>query len=183
MGQIALLRAGRAEGRAVTGLPLLAPGAIDSAAQEAIEGWFLPPPWDRARLLASPGPATLETAQILAAGRRVETDHRLLAWRSPLDDAKSPDLQSRTPPTAEAPQAILIRLRPLLTALAEREAPTLVIAPVAVARAIIAAAHDWDHRGSPPFRLRRGELHPLSLTSQGTPYPAGAPILLMPREP
>ncbi|MEO1274429.1 MAG: histidine phosphatase family protein [Pseudomonadota bacterium] len=199
MVELALIRHGRTAWNRDHRLQGRTDVPLDQEGLAEVETWILPPPWDRAQLIASPLSRAKETAQALAHGRPVEIAPRLSemnfgAWEGKrgADLLADPHSGFRhveewgwafEPPGGEAPQALRNRLQPLLCSLSERDHPVLAITHIGVIRVLLAMAHDWDFRGAAPFRVKRGWLYPLRLTAQGTPYPSGPAIRLDRRPP
>jgi len=154
-------------------------------AREALMALRLPPPWDRARVIASPLARAAETARLLVRDHPVETDTRLVelgygAW----EGSRTPDLLAdprsgfvpierwgweRRPPGGESPADGLARVAPLLAEIAKTGRPTLLIFHRALMRAILARAWQWDFDRPEPFSIKRGRLYPLVLDPRGHP--------------
>lgn len=161
---------------------------LTDAARHALAGLALPPPWDAARIVASPLGRAAETARLLARGRDFETDARLAEmswgdWEGLLAADLIADPASgyvhveawgwhRRPPGGESPWEVWQRIRPALAELAAQGRPAVVISHRAAMRAILARAWGWDYDRPEPFRIRRARLYPLTLDADGTP---GAP--------
>lgn len=161
---------------------------LTGAARERLATLALPPPWDRARLIASPLSRAEETARLIARGRAFETDARLVemswgAWEGVLAEELIADPASgyvhveewgwhRAPPGGESPWQVWERIRPLLAEIAANGRPAVLIGHRAAMRVILARAWDWNYDAPEPFRIKRARLYPLTLLSDGTP---GAP--------
>lgn len=161
---------------------------LTEAARESLAALVLPPPWDAARLIASPLTRAAETARLLARGRPFETDARLAemswgAWEGVLVEALIADAASgyvhvedwgwhRRPPGGESPWQVWQRIQPALAEIAAEGRPAVLIGHRASMRTILARAWDWNYDAPEPFRIRRARLYPLTLRADGTP---GAP--------
>lgn len=145
----------------------------------------LPPPWDAARLIASPLSRASETARLLARGNAFETDPRLAemswgAWEGTLIADLLADAASgyvhveqwgwhRRPPEGESPWDVWERIRPALAEIAAAGRPAVLITHRAAMRAILARAWGWNFDAPEPFRIKRARLYPLTLAADGTP--------------
>jgi len=167
----------------------------DEARQE-LHGLAIPAPWDTARIIASPLLRAAETARILARGRPVANDPRLVEinygeWEGQhgadlLADPNSGYVNvedggwHRRPPGGESPWDVWQRVRPALAEIAAGAAPALLIVHRALMRVILARAWDWDYDRPEPFRIKRGRLYPLTLLPDGTPTAPEEPARLEP---
>jgi len=165
--------------------------ALTDAARATLRGLAMPAPWNGARLIASPLARARETAELLAAGRRVETDARLVelswgAWEGRTADDLLADPTANFRPThewgpdAKAPDGESAReawrrLRPALVEVAAGSA-AVIVTHKALMRLILTRAAD----GAPP-EIKRGRLYPLTLRPSGLPREPGAPARLEPR--
>jgi probable phosphoglycerate mutase len=179
-------RARRLQGR--TDRPLTA------EARATLAGLAPPPPWDRARVIASPLARARDTATALWPA--VETDARLMeldygGWEGRSIDALLADPDSgyvsfdrwgwdRRAPGGESPADARARVAPLLAELAADGRPALLVAHRGLMRAILAAAHGWDYDRPEPFAIKRGRLHLVTLDATGRPAP-GPTLRLTPR--
>jgi probable phosphoglycerate mutase len=172
---------------------------LTAEARAALRGLALPPPWDRADLWASTLSRARETAAILARGRRVCCDPRLVelaqgAWEGRVTRDLIADPASgyahverwgwhrRPPGGGESPADGLIRALPALAEIAAAGAPAVIVTHRALMRALLARAWGWDYDRPEPFEIRRGRLYPLALGPDGTPHAPGAPVRLAARE-
>ena len=193
MPQIALIRhfptawnaEQRLQGR--TDIPL-----TDAAAAE-LAGLALPPPWDRARLIASPLTRAAATAEILAQGRPVTHDDRLVeiswgVWEGrQAKDLLADPLSGFRPthewdadtcaPGGESQRQAWTRVRPALQEIAQDPAPAVLVIHKALMRLILGTACNWQ--GMPEIKRRR--LYPLILRSTGLPRQPGQPVRLIAR--
>lgn len=165
-------------------------------ARTRLRGLAIPPPWDDARLISSPLSRADETARLLARGRTIVHDPRLveLSWgdwegrhgAELLADPSSDyvDIEHwgwhRRPPGGESPWDVWERVRPALAELAADPAPALLITHRALMRVILARAWDWNYDSPEPFRIKRGHLYPLTLGPDGTPTAPEQPQRLAP---
>lgn len=149
----------------------------------------LPAGWEGAAILASPLARAAETARVLAGGRPVATDPRLVemdfgGWEGRL----ATDIETRPdhrpveewgrdfrPPGGESPAEMTARLRPLLAGIA---GPALLVTHRGVIRCILAMATGWDWLGAEPFRVRSRALHPVLLDPAGRPVAIEPPVKL-----
>ena len=158
---------------------------LTEEARARLAGLDLPPPWDAARIVASPLSRAEETARLLARGRPVALDARLVemswgAWEGLLAEALVADPGSgyvhveewgwhRRPPEGESPWEVWQRVRPLLAELAADGRPAVLIGHRAAMRVILARAWGWDYDAPEPFRIKRARLYPMTLSADGTP--------------
>lgn len=190
MTRIALMRhyptawnaAQRLQGR--TDVPLT------DQARATLSGLAMPPPWDRARLIASPLSRAVETARILAAGRTLEIDPRLVelswgAWegRCAGDLERDPAANFRPThlwgpddraPDGESLEEAWVRIRPALVAVAAGP-PAVLVIHKALMRLVLRRA------GVAEPEIKRGRLYPLTLGADGTPGTPERPARLLPR--
>ena len=171
---------------------------LTEEARTALKGLALPPPWDAARLIASPLSRARETAEILARGRAVEIEPRLVemswgAWegrhgRELIEDPASGYVHveqwgwHRRPPGGESPWEVWERVRPALAEIAAAGRPAVLVAHRALMRVVMARAWGWNYDSPEPFRIRRARLYPMRLGPNGTPLAPGEPVKLVPRE-
>ena len=167
----------------------------DEARQE-LHGLAIPAPWDTARIIASPLSRAAETARILARGRPVANDARLVEisygeWEGQhgadlLADPNSGYVNvedggwHRRPPGGESHWEAWERVQPALAEIAAGAAPALLISHRALMRVILARAWGWDYDRPEPFRIKRGRLYPLTLLPDGTPTAPEEPARLEP---
>lgn len=164
---------------------------LTEEARRTLKGLALPAPWDTARIVTSTLSRARETAEILAQGRPVETDARLVelswgAWeghtahkllKDPANGFRpthewGPDTKA---PDGESGREAWARVRPMLEELAAGP-PVLIVTHKALMRLILAragAGHDPE--------IKRGRLYPLTLRPSGLPRDPGAPLRLVPR--
>ncbi|TVQ56314.1 MAG: histidine phosphatase family protein [Rhodobacteraceae bacterium] len=154
-----------------------------------------PPPWDRARVVASPLSRAQETARALWPA--VETDARLVeldwgAWeglrpRDLLADPASGFVPmerwgwTRRPPGGESPADGWARVAPLLAEIAADGRATALVLHRGLMRVILAEAHGWRYDAPEPFAIKRGRLCPLALTREGRPVAPAEPVRLIAR--
>ncbi|MBP2302153.1 histidine phosphatase family protein [Azospirillum picis] len=177
-------REGRIQGR--TDIPL------DEEGRERVGRRVLPDGWRDAVLHASPLSRAVETAGLLAAGRPIRTDARLVEmdwgdWegRRGVDLRADPasgyrDLEEWgwdfRPPGGESPADVRGRLGGWLAERAGEGAPAhLVVTHIGVIRVALALAWGWDFRGPPPLLVKRDRLYAMTLADDGTLRPAGGP--------
>jgi probable phosphoglycerate mutase len=163
-------------------------------ARAALAALAPPPPWDRARAIASPLARARDTAAALWPA--FDTDPRLMeldygGWegRSIDDLLADPDSRyvafdrwgwDRRAPGGESPRDAWARVASLLAEIAAGGRPTVLVAHRGLMRAILAVAHGWDYDRPEPFAIRRGRLHLVTLDAAGAPAP-GPTLRLAPR--
>lgn len=161
------------------------------AAREMLAGLCLPAPWDRARIVASTLGRAAETARLLADGRPVTLDARIIElgfgdWegRQTAELAADPALRYRPSsewgpddraPGGESPAEAWLRLAPALAEIAAAPDPALVVTHKSVMRLILRRA------GMAEPEIKRGRLYPLHLDAAGTPCDPGPPVRLVAR--
>lgn len=167
---------------------------LTDAARETLRALMLPPPWDTARIVASPLSRAFETAKILAQGRRVDTDERLVEqswgdWEGQqayklLADPNSgftpthdwgPDTKA---PNGESAREAWARTRPALAAIAETGQRTLIVTHKALMRRIMLNADPSDMP-----EIKRARLYPIDLGKTGLPRKIHPPTRLIARAP
>ena len=169
---------------------------LTDESRQQLHGLAIPAPWDTARIIASPLSRADETARILARGRAVILDPRLIEmsfgeWEGLhgaylLADPTSGYVNvedwgwHRRPPGGESPWDVWQRVRPALAEIAAGAAPALLITHRALMRVILARAWDWNYDSPEPFRIKRGRLYPLTLLADGTPTAPEEPARLEP---
>ena len=169
---------------------------LTDESRQQLHGLAIPAPWNSARIIASPLSRADETARILARGRAVALDSRLIeigfgAWEGLhgadlLADPKSGYVNvedwgwHRRPPGGESPWDVWERVQPVLAEIAAAGTPTLLIAHRALMRVIMARAWDWNYDSPEPFKIKRGRIYPLTLLPDGTPTAPEDPGVLEP---
>ena len=169
---------------------------LTDAARQELHGLAIPAPWDTARIIASPLLRAAETARILARGRPVANDPRLVEisygeWEGQhgadlLADPNSGYVNvedggwHRRPPGGESPWDVWQRVRPALAEIAVEANPALLIVHRALMRVILARAWGWNYDSPEPFKIKRGRLYPLTLLPDGTPTAPEEPDRLEP---
>jgi len=169
---------------------------LTEAARETLRELAIPPPWNAARIIASPLKRADETARILARGRPVALDPRLVeiaygAWEGRrgvdlLADPASGYVHvedagwHHRPPGGESPWDVWERVRPALAEIAADRAPALLIVHRALMRVILARAWGWNYDSPEPFKIKRGRIYPMTLAPDGTPLAPEDPDRLVP---
>lgn len=192
---LALLRHGRTAWNRAQRLQGRSDQPLDEEGRAELADRRAPPPWDRARLVASPLVRARDTAALIAPGRPIETDERLIEldfgdWegRRGADLLREPGSGYRhiedwgwsfAPPGGEALTALRDRVSGFLADAAGRAEPVLAVCHINVMRVILAQAHGWDFDGPAPFQIKRARLYPIRLSADGRPAPAGDPIRLI----
>lgn len=167
---------------------------LTEAAREKLRALALPPPWDIARLVASPLSRARETAEILAAGREVATDSRLVeqswgVWEGRLSHELLMEPESNfvptheidwdfRPPKGESQADVWARTKAALADLAQAGHPAVVVTHKAAMRVILSQAAQI-----PPgeTEIKRGRLYPIALAPDGTPSAPAPAVRLVPR--
>lgn len=170
---------------------------LTGEARARLAGLALPPPWDAARIVASPLARAAETARALAGGDAFETEPRLIEmswgdWEGRLAEELIADPASgyvhvedwgwhRRPPGGESPWEVWTRIRPALAEVAAAGRPAVLIGHRAAMRAVLARAWGWNYDAPEPFRIRRARLYPLTLLADGTPTAPEEAVALVAR--
>jgi probable phosphoglycerate mutase len=168
---------------------------LTDTARQTLHGLAIPPAWDAARIIASPLKRADETARILARGRPVALDPRLVeiaygAWegRRGIDLLADPNSGyvhvedagwHLRPPGGESPWEVWGRVRPALAEIAADPAPALLIVHRALMRVVLARAWGWDYDCPEPFRIKRGRIYPMTLAPDGAPSAPADPVRLV----
>jgi probable phosphoglycerate mutase len=171
---------------------------LTDEAREALAGLAIPAPWHVARIIASPLKRAAETARLLARGRPVKHEPRLveLSWgdwegkrgKDLLADPESGYVHvehwtwHRRAPGGESPWDVWERIRPVLAEIAADATPALIIAHRGLMRVVLARAWGWNYDSPEPFKIKRGRLYPLTLMPDGTPTAPQEPTRLVPLE-
>lgn len=171
-------RAGRIQGR--TDIPL------DEDAKTSLGHLTLPPPWDKAVLVASPLARAIQTAELIA-NRTPQSIPQLIemdwgAWEGKRgEDLLADDTSGYRhieewgwqyrPPGGESPQEVLDRLMPWVLSLS---GDTVAICHIGIMRVMMAKATGWNFEGPAPFRIKRNrlfvlEIHADQLSVSGEP--------------
>ncbi|HUS52829.1 MAG TPA: histidine phosphatase family protein [Thermohalobaculum sp.] len=153
--------------------------------RQKLRALAIPAPWNAARIIASPLSRATETAHILARGRAVTPDPRLVEinfgkWEGMhgvdlLADPNSGYVNvedsgwHRRAPNGESPWDVWERVQPALAEIAADPAPALLIVHRALMRVILARAWDWHFDSPEPFKIKPGRIYPLTLLPDGTP--------------
>ncbi len=161
-----------------------------------LAGLRLPSPWDRAEIVASTLVRARDTAELLADGRPVRLDPRLVeqdwgAWEGLQAAALEADPESGfvpshlmppefRPPGGESQRDMLARLRPALAEIGQTRRRTLVVAHKAVMRALLREATGVPAEAEAP-EIKRARLYPVLCDASGRLSDPGAPMRLVPR--
>ncbi len=154
-----------------------------------------PPPWDAARVIASPLSRAQDTAAALWPA--FETDPRLteLDWGA-WEGRRGVDLLAdpasgyahvehwgwdRRPPGGESPGDAWARIAPALADIAAEGRDAALVIHRGVMRVILARAHGWDFDRPEPFAIRRARLYTVTLDRDGLPRAAGPEARLLTR--
>ncbi len=162
-------------------------------ARATLTGLRMQQPWDRARLLSSPLSRARETAALLADGRQVSTDPRLVElswgeWEGCLaQDLLADPAQNFRPthewswtmhaPGGESARDAWARVKPALADIASDPEPAVVVMHKALMRLILGIACAWRN----PPQIKRGRLYPICLRESGQPYALQDPVRLEPK--
>ena len=169
---------------------------LTDEARQQLHDLAIPAPWATVRIIASPLARADETARILARGRDVALDPRLVEisfgeWEGLhgadlLADPNSGYVNvedwgwHRSAPGGESPWDVWERVRPVLTEIAADGTPALLIVHRALMRVVLARAWDWNYDSPEPFKIKRGRIYPLILLPDGTPTDPEEPDRLEP---
>ena len=167
---------------------------LTEEARRKLRALALPPPWDTARLVASPLCRARETAEILARGREVATDPRLVehswgVWEGRLSQELLSEPSSGfvpthqidwdfRPPKGESQADVWARTKAALADLARAGAPVVVVTHKAAMRVILSQAAQI-----PPgaVEIKRGRLYAITIAADGTPSAPAPPVRLVKR--
>lgn len=143
-----------------------------------------PPPWDDARLIATPLTRAMDTARLIG-GRGPEVEPALIelswgAWEGRRGAELLADSGSgyahvenwgwdKRPPGGESPADAWARIAPALARIAAEGRPALLVAHRGVMRVIMAKAWGWDFDRPEPFRIKRERIYPIILGPDGAP--------------
>ena len=161
---------------------------LTDAARAALAGLKMPAPWDRARLVASPLARAAETARLLAGGREVLLEARLveLSWGA-WEGCRSAELmdepgsgfrpthlwtENERAPGGESLAEAWARVRPALAEIARAGDAAAIVTHKAMMRLILRRA------GLAEPEIKRGRLYPLFLGEDGAPRDPGTPVRL-----
>ena len=161
---------------------------LTDTARQTLQGLRMPQPWRQARLIASPLSRAAETAALLADGRQVATDPRLIelswgAWEGCRAEDLLADPASGFRPThewgpdtmapdGESAREAWDRVRPALADVAQDPDDAVLVLHKALMRLILTRA------GVTEPQIKRGRLYPLTLGRTGLPSGAGTPLRL-----
>lgn len=164
---------------------------LADASRSTLATLAMPQPWNGARLFASPLARAAETASMLAGGRDIHLDRRLVeiswgAWEGRRAADLAADARAGFRPThewgpddraphGESPREAWERIRPALAEIAGDPAPAVLVLHKAMMRLIL------GHAGVAKPEIRRGRLYPLTLAPDGAPGAPGGPARLEPR--
>ncbi len=167
---------------------------LTAAARQRAASLILPPPWDAARLIATPLSRARHTAALIA-GRvpEVEPDLIELSWGD-WEGQRGADLiadpasgyrhveewgwHSAPPGGGESPAMAWARIQPALARIATAAVPALLVVHRGVMRVILAKAWGWDFDRAEPFRIKRERIYPITLAPDGTPLAQEAEVRL-----
>jgi probable phosphoglycerate mutase len=169
---------------------------LTDGSRQQLRDLALPASWGSTRIIASPLLRADETARILARGRPVTLDPRLVEisfgdWEGlhGADLLADPDSGyvnvedwgwHRRAPGGESPWDVWQRVQPALAEIAFEAAPTLLVVHRALMRVILARAWDWNYDCPEPFKIKRERLYPLTLLPDGSPTKPEGPDRLEP---
>ena len=169
---------------------------LTGAARARLAELAPPPPWDKARLIATPLSRARDTAEILT-GRTPEIIEGLteLSWgdwegrrgADLIDDPTSGYKHvedwgwDMAPPGGESPNDAWTRIGPALAEIASRGEPALLVVHRGVMRVIMAKAYAWNFDSAEPFKIKRERIYPITLAPNGTPTGFGDAVRLADR--
>ncbi len=142
---------------------------LSAAGEAAARHWYLPPPADGWRRVASPLQRARRTAELLRPSAAVSVDSALRemsfgAWEGrtlaalraeggeTFAAAERAGLDFQ-PPGGESPRGAMARLGGWAAAVARAGEPVVAVSHKAAIRALLALATGWDMTGRPPFKL------------------------------
>lgn len=167
--------------------------ALADEARATLQTLALPKPWGKARIVSSPLVRARETAEILAQGRPVEIDVRLVEiswgdWEGQrAEDLLADPSSGFTPthewdadtkaPNGESGREAWARTRPALAGMAAHGGLTLLVTHKALMRRIMMNADPeiWPE-------IKRGRIYPIDLGPTGLPRTMHPPVRLIPRD-
>lgn len=162
---------------------------LTEAARARAAALTLPPPWDAARLIATPLARARDTAELIA-GRTAEIEPDLieLSWGA-WEGRRGADLLAdpgsgyahvehwgwdKAPPGGgESPGMAWDRIRPALARIAAKGETALLVVHRGVMRVILARAWGWNFDRPEPFRIKRERIYPVTLDAVGDPVAYG----------
>ncbi|MEM7545691.1 MAG: histidine phosphatase family protein [Pseudomonadota bacterium] len=167
----------------------------DAARARAAE-LSIPPPWNSARLIATPLQRARDTAALIAgAAPDIEPDLTELSWGA-WEGRRGSDLiadpnsgyahveewgwDMAPPGGGESPAMAWARIHPALARIASAGDPALLVVHRGVMRVIMAKAWDWHFDSEEPFRIKRERIYPITLAPDGTPTGHGEEVRMRP---
>ena len=168
---------------------------LTDAARTRAASLTLPPPWDDARLIATPLSRAIDTAALIAGHPpAVEPDLIELSWGD-WEGQRGADLiedpnsgyahveewgwDMAPPGGGESPAMAWARIHPVLARIADAGKPALLVVHRGVMRVIMAKAWGWNFDSEEPFRIKRERIYPITLSDDGTPVAHGAEVRLL----
>lgn len=136
----------------------------------------LPDEWEHAALVSSPLHRAIHSAELIAnrspliEPALIEMDYGDWEGKRNVDLGADPDSGFRhlpdwgwdyQPPNGESPAQVRTRLMPWIEGL---EQDTVAVCHIGVMRVLLAVAHDWPFKGTPPFSIKRNSLYCLEVT-------------------
>lgn len=166
---------------------------LTAEARDTLATLKMPAPWDQAKLFASPLLRAKDTACLLANGRVVHEDVRLIEiswgeWEGALANDLLADPSSGFRPTHEwdadtkAPGGESMRdawdrVRPALAEIGAAGETSVIVMHKALMRVVLGTACNWQGT----VEIKRGRLYPITLRSSGLPRDPEPPARLEPR--
>ena len=171
MIRLALIRHGRTEWNRDGKIQGHRDIPLEPEAIKELASYRLPDEWQEAALLSSPLNRAVQTAGLIT-GRTpaiepalIEMDYGDWEGRRSVDLGADPDSGFRhlpdwgwdyQPPNGESPAQVWKRLAPWVATLQE---DTVAVCHIGVMRTLLAVAHDWPFKGTPPFTIKRNSLY------------------------
>ena len=171
MIRLALIRHGRTEWNRDGKIQGHRDISLEPEAIKELASYRLPDEWQEAALLSSPLNRAVQTAGLIT-GRTpaiepalIEMDYGDWEGRRSVDLGADPDSGFRhlpdwgwdyQPPNGESPLMVWKRLAPWVANLQE---DTVAVCHIGVMRTLLAVAHDWPFKGTPPFTIKRNSLY------------------------
>lgn len=170
---------------------------LTSEARSRLEKLTPPPPWDAARLIATPLSRSSETARLLTE-REPEIESGLIelswgAWEGRTGADLLADASSgydhvetwgwtKAPPGGESPNDAWVRIQPVLAGVAALKQPALLVIHRGIMRVIMAKAWGWNFDSPEPFRIKRERIYPIEIDDLGMPVGHRAESRLIERQ-
>ena len=149
---------------------------LEPEAIAELASYRLPSDWQDAALVSSPLNRAQHTAELITQRKPriepalIEMDYGDWEGQRSIDLGADPDSGFRhlpewgwdyQPPNGESPAHVRDRLAPWVASLRE---DTIAVCHIGVVRVLLAVAHDWPFKGTPPFTIKRNSLYCMEVT-------------------